>query len=83
MNTKNAYAPYGYHLPDQGVLGFNGEQLDPVTEHYHLGNGYASIHSLFDAVQQPGQLESVRSRWFERVCLLPGRPSELPGSKRS
>lgn len=31
MDTKNAYAPYGYHLPDQGVLGFNGEQLDPVT----------------------------------------------------
>ncbi|MCR8933415.1 MULTISPECIES: RHS repeat-associated core domain-containing protein [unclassified Pseudomonas] len=38
-----AYSPYG-HRPAEGGLfslaGFNGEQLDPVTGLYLLGNGY-------------------------------------------
>lgn len=37
-----AYSPYG-HRPLNGLLsllGFNGELMDPLTGHYHLGNGY-------------------------------------------
>ena len=56
MDTKNAYAPYGYHLPDQGVLGFNGEQLDPVTEHYHLGNGYRAFNPSLMRFNSPDSL---------------------------
>lgn len=41
--TDCAYSPYG-HRPAEGglfsVAGFNGEQLDPVTGLYLLGNGY-------------------------------------------
>ncbi len=41
--TDCAYSPYG-HRPAEGGLfslaGFNGEQLDPVTGLYLLGNGY-------------------------------------------
>lgn len=38
----SAYAPYG-HRPLSGLLsllGFNGQLMDPLTGHYHLGNGY-------------------------------------------
>lgn len=42
MSAKKAYSPYGYHLPGQDALGFNGEQLDSLTGHYHLGKGYRS-----------------------------------------
>lgn len=39
-----AYAPYG-EIPvsdsnDQGLPGFNGERVDPLTRATHLGNGY-------------------------------------------
>jgi RHS repeat-associated protein len=37
------YSPYGYHPAEGGVfglMGFNGEQLDPLTGLYLLGNGY-------------------------------------------
>ncbi|VVN19710.1 RHS repeat domain-containing protein [Pseudomonas fluorescens] len=41
--TDCAYSPYG-HRPAEGgmfsLAGFNGEQLDPVTGLYLLGNGY-------------------------------------------
>jgi len=40
MDTKNVYSPYGYHLPIQGVIAFNGEKPDLITGHYHLGNGH-------------------------------------------
>ena len=38
-----AYSPYGHRPPENGLLsllGFTGERPDPVTGHYHLGNGY-------------------------------------------
>ncbi|WP_336342073.1 RHS repeat-associated core domain-containing protein [Pseudomonas atacamensis] len=41
--TDCAYSPYGHRPADGGLFslaGFNGEQLDPVTGLYLLGNGY-------------------------------------------
>lgn len=35
-----AYVPYGYRAQQCSLLAFNGELPDPVTRHYHLGNGY-------------------------------------------
>ncbi|VVP50811.1 hypothetical protein PS850_05406 [Pseudomonas fluorescens] len=38
-----AYTPYGHRPPENvllSLLGFTGERPDPVTGHYHLGNGY-------------------------------------------
>lgn len=46
MDTKNVYSPYGYHLPVHGVIGFNGQQPDPVTGHYHLGNGHRAYNPI-------------------------------------
>ncbi|WP_174823849.1 RHS repeat domain-containing protein [Pseudomonas moraviensis] len=41
--TDCAYSPYGHRSAEGGLFslaGFNGEQLDPVTGLYLLGNGY-------------------------------------------
>ena len=42
LQHASAYTPYG-HRPLNGLLsllGFNGEPMDLLTGHYHLGNGY-------------------------------------------
>lgn len=42
-----AYSPYGHRRPESGLLGllgFNGELPDPVTECYLLGNGYRAFN---------------------------------------
>ncbi|WP_081427312.1 RHS repeat-associated core domain-containing protein [Pseudomonas frederiksbergensis] len=56
LNTLNttqphplAYTPYGHRPAENGLLsllGFNGERPDPVTGHYHLGNGYRQFNPV-------------------------------------
>jgi RHS repeat-associated protein len=44
-----AYTPYGHRPLGNGLLsllGFNGERPDPVTGHYHLGNGYRAFNPV-------------------------------------
>jgi RHS repeat-associated protein len=44
-----AYTPYGHRPLANGLLsllGFNGERPDPVTGHYHLGNGYRQFNPV-------------------------------------
>jgi RHS repeat-associated protein len=54
-----AYSPYG-HREDPGVLpglpGFNGEQPDPVTGHYLLGNGYRAYNPVLMRFNSPDSL---------------------------
>ncbi|MCX7077853.1 MAG: RHS repeat-associated core domain-containing protein, partial [Pseudomonas sp.] len=43
------YTPYGHRPAENGLLsllGFNGERQDPVTGHYHLGNGYRAFNPV-------------------------------------
>jgi RHS repeat-associated protein len=45
----SAYAPYGHRSVANGLLsflGFNGELTDPLTRHYHLGNGYRQFNPV-------------------------------------
>ncbi|MGY2342043.1 RHS repeat-associated core domain-containing protein [Pseudomonas sp. SDO5532_S415] len=54
----NAYTPYGHHLPEDGLtrlLGFNGEQADPVTRHYLLGN-YRYFNPVLKRFNLPDRL---------------------------
>ena len=51
-----AYSPYGHHpalnrLPS--LRGFNGEQPDPLTGHYHLGNGYRQFNPVLMRFNSP------------------------------
>ncbi|MGY2342155.1 RHS repeat-associated core domain-containing protein [Pseudomonas sp. SDO5532_S415] len=44
-----AYPPYGHRPRENGgcnLLGFNGEPSDPLTGHYHLGNGYRQFNPV-------------------------------------
>ena len=51
-----AYTPYG-HRPAKNsllsLLGFNGERPDPVTGHYHLGNGYRQFNPVLMRFNSP------------------------------
>jgi RHS repeat-associated protein len=74
MNTQNAYLPYGYHLPDQRVLGFNGERLDPVTEHYLLGNGYRAFNPSLMRFNSPDSLSPFAEGGVNAYVYCQGDP---------
>ncbi|WP_242485732.1 RHS repeat-associated core domain-containing protein [Pseudomonas sp. TH41] len=51
-----AYTPYGHRPRENGLLsllGFNGEQPDSVTGHYHLGNGYRQFNPVLMRFNSP------------------------------
>ena len=59
QQTTIAYAPYGNResiaaLPD--LPGFNGENPDPVTGHYLLGNGYRAYNPALMRFNSPDSL---------------------------
>jgi RHS repeat-associated protein len=54
-----AYSPYGHRdvvdaVP--GLPGFNGEQPDPMTGHYLLGNGYRAYNPVLMRFNSPDSL---------------------------
>ncbi|WP_210641600.1 RHS repeat-associated core domain-containing protein [Pseudomonas sp. Tri1] len=54
-----AYTPYGHRAPENGLLsllGFNGEQPDPVTGHYLLGNGYRAFNPTLMRFNSPDSM---------------------------
>ncbi|MGF0242562.1 RHS repeat-associated core domain-containing protein [Rhodococcus sp. IEGM1300] len=51
-----AYTPYGHRSSGGGLLsllGFNGEPPDPLTGHYHLGNGYRQFNPVLMRFNSP------------------------------
>ncbi|POA19085.1 Rhs family protein [Pseudomonas sp. FW300-N1A1] len=51
-----AYSPYGHRPAENGMLsllGFNGERPDPLTGHYHLGNGYRQFNPVLMRFNSP------------------------------
>jgi RHS repeat-associated protein len=51
-----SYTPYGHRPAESGLLsllGFNGERPDPVTGHYHLGNGYRQFNPVLMRFNSP------------------------------
>jgi RHS repeat-associated protein len=58
-STSVAYSPYGHRenpalMP--GLPGFNGEQPDPLTGHYLLGNGYRAFNPVLMRFNSPDSL---------------------------
>jgi RHS repeat-associated protein len=51
-----AYAPYGFRSSQEDLPGFNGEQPDPVTGHYLLGNGYRAFNPVLMRFNSPDSL---------------------------
>ena len=54
--SPTAYTPYGHRPRENGLLsllGFNGELLDRVTGHYHLGKGYRQFNPVLMRFNSP------------------------------
>lgn len=72
-----AYAPYG-HRPGEGglfsVLGFCGEQLDPVTGLYLLGNGYRAYSPTLMRFLSPDSLSPFGAGGLNPYAYCGGDP---------
>lgn len=72
-----AYAPYGHReavntLP--GLPGFNGEQPDPATGHYLLGNGYRAYNPTLMRFNSPDSLSPFGEGGLNAYAYCVGDP---------
>ncbi len=68
-----AYTPYGFHPPHH-LPGFNGEQPDPVTGHYLLGNGYRAFNPLLMRFNSPDSLSPFGEGGLNAYAYCAGDP---------
>lgn len=72
-----AYTPYGHRL---GVVslpsipGFNGERPDPVTRHYHLGNGYRQFNPVLMRFNSPDSMSPFGKGGFNAYSYCGADP---------
>ncbi len=72
-----AYTPYGHRTPTSGLLsllGFNGEQPDPVTGHYLLGNGYRAFNPVLMRFNSPDSLSPFDKGGVNAYAYCVGEP---------
>ena len=72
-----AYTPYGHRLLENGVLsrlGFNGEQPDPLTGHYHLGNGYRQFNPVLMRFNSPDSWSPFGEGGLNAYAYCDGEP---------
>jgi RHS repeat-associated protein len=72
-----AYSPYG-HRPAEGglfsVLGFSGEQLDPLTGLYLLGNGYRAYSPALMRFLSPDSMSPFGAGGLNPYAYCGGDP---------
>jgi RHS repeat-associated protein len=72
-----AYTPYGHRPAENGLLsllGFNGEQPDPVTGHYLLGNGYRAFNPVLMRFNSPDSLSPFGEGGLNAYAYSVGDP---------
>ena len=72
-----AYSPYGHRPHGNGLLsllGFNGERPDPVTGHYHLGNGYRQFNPVLMRFNSPDSWSPFGSGGLNAYAYCGGDP---------
>ncbi|VVO33423.1 RHS repeat-associated core domain-containing protein [Pseudomonas fluorescens] len=72
-----AYTPYGHRPTENGLLsllGFNGEQPDPVTGHYHLGNGYRQFNPVLMRFNSPDSWSPFGKGGLNAYAYCAGNP---------
>ncbi|MBH2032178.1 MAG: RHS repeat-associated core domain-containing protein [Pseudomonadales bacterium] len=75
-----AYSPYGHHPIENGLinlLGFNGEQQDPVTRCYVLGNGYRAFSPILMRFNSPDSLSPFGKGGLNSYTYCLGDPVNL------
>ncbi|QQQ50928.1 RHS repeat-associated core domain-containing protein [Pseudomonas syringae] len=72
-----AYSPYGHHDSTQtldGMPGFNGEQSDPLTGYYLLGNGYRAYNPVLMRFNSPDSLSPFGKGGVNAYAYCAGDP---------
>jgi RHS repeat-associated protein len=69
-----AYTPYGTRQPLLDLPGFNGEQPDPVTGHYLLGNGYRAFNPVLMRFNSPDSLSPFGGGGINVYAYCAGDP---------
>lgn len=75
-HSFSAYTPHG-HRPLNGLLsllGFCGERPDPVTGHYHLGNGYRPFNPVLMCFICPDSLSPFEEGGLNAYAYCGGDP---------
>ena len=78
-----AYSPYGHCPAFSGLLsllGFNGEQPDPVTGCYLLGNGYRAFNPALMRFNSPDSLSPFGEGGLNSYAYCLGDPINLSDS---
>ncbi|MCX2898257.1 RHS repeat-associated core domain-containing protein [Pseudomonas mandelii] len=73
-----AYSPYGHRHGESGLsclLGFNGERPDPVTGHYHLGNGYRQYNPVLMRFNSPDSWSPFGDGGLNAYAYCEGDPT--------
>ena len=72
-----AYTAFGHRPQGSGLLsllGFNGEQSDPVTGHYLLGNGYRAFNPVLMRFNSPDSWSPFREGGLNAYAYCAGDP---------
>ncbi len=72
-----AYTPYGHHdqlMALAGLPAFNGQQPDPVTGHYLLGNGYRAYNPALMRFNSPDSLSPFGEGGLNAYAYCAGDP---------
>ncbi|MDF5777181.1 MULTISPECIES: RHS repeat-associated core domain-containing protein [Pseudomonas] len=72
-----AYSPYGHRdavRPVAELPGFNGEQPDPLTGHYLLGNGYRAYNPVLMRFNSPDSMSPFGKGGLNAYAYCVGDP---------
>lgn len=72
-----AHTPYGHRPRSSGLIsqiGFNGEMSDPVTGHYHLGNGYRQYNPVLMRFNSPDSWSPFGAGGVNAYMYCAGEP---------
>lgn len=73
---SSAYDTYGHITPEgcEHLLGFNGEQPDPLTGHYLLGNGHRAYNPILMRFNSPDTLSPFGKGGINAYAYCAGDP---------
>ncbi|WP_295471852.1 RHS repeat-associated core domain-containing protein [uncultured Pseudomonas sp.] len=72
-----AYMPYGARHPlwvPEGLSGFKGERLEPMTAHYLSGNGYRAFNPVLMRFHSPDSLSPFGEGGLNEYAYCAGDP---------
>ncbi|MEE4093290.1 RHS repeat-associated core domain-containing protein [Pseudomonas viridiflava] len=72
-----SYTPYGHRRPLAAPLnlpGFTGQQVDPITGHYLLGNGYRAFNPSLMRLNSPDNLSPFGDGGLNAYAYCVGDP---------